>query len=201
MVKRDMLRSSWTRVLSKKQIIRDFSFGELNGKVSLLKILELTAPMRRVMDGDDVVLADTGYCWLQLALDGSHYWFTAMFDEQDRFIQLYVDVTGGNEALAEDPVFEDMYLDYVVYGSRVFELDRDELDEAYSLGEITKEQYERALADGEKMFRDLTQNTERIKAFFGERFEELKRDLEASDGAGSAGAGKSGIKSAEEKRT
>ncbi len=190
MVKRDMLRSSWTRVLSKKQIIQDFSFGELKGKISLLKILELTAPMRRVMDGDDVVLADTGYYWLQLALDGSHYWFTAMFDDRDRFIQLYVDVTGGNEAQAEDPVFEDMYLDYVVYGSRVFELDRDELDEAYSLGEITKEQYERALADGEKICRDLTQNTEKIKAFFAERFEDLKRDLEASDGAGASKAGK-----------
>ena len=38
MSRRDMERSAWTRVLAKKQIIRDFVCGEHRGKISLLKI-------------------------------------------------------------------------------------------------------------------------------------------------------------------
>ncbi len=178
MSERDMERSTWTRVLSKKQIIRDFALGERRGKISLLKILALTEPMMRSYEGREIVLADAGYCWLQLALDRSHAWFTVMFDEQGRLIQIYVDVTDGNRALIANPRFEDMYLDYVVHGARVYELDRDELDRAFSAGLISRAQYERALAEGEKLFRDLVEHREEIKAFFSARFRELLPELE-----------------------
>lgn len=173
-----MERSAWTRVLSKKQIIRDFALGERRGKISLLKILALTEPMMRSYEGREIVLADAGYCWLQLALDRSHAWFTVMFDEQGRLIQIYVDVTDGNRALIANPRFEDMYLDYVVQGARVYELDRDELDLAFSAGRISRAQYETALAEGEKIRRDLTANAEAIQAFFRAQFELLRRELE-----------------------
>ena len=113
MSKKDMLRSAWTRVRSKKQIIREFACGEHKGKISLLKILELSGPFVRRYENREIVLADAGYYWLQLAEDRSHAWFTVMFDDQGRFIEIYVDVTDGNDALAENPTFDDMYLDYV----------------------------------------------------------------------------------------
>ena len=120
MSKRDMSRSAWTRVLSKKQIIRGFSRGDRVGKISLMKILALSAPLIRSYEGRDCVLADAGYYWLQLAMHASHAWFTVMFDERGELVQIYVDVTDGNDALIDDPCFEDMYLDYVVHGGRVY---------------------------------------------------------------------------------
>ena len=179
MSERDMERSAWTRVLSKKQIIRDFALGERRGKISLLKILALTEPMMRSYEGREIVLADAGYCWLQLALDRSHAWFTVMFDEQGRLIQIYVDVTDGNRALIANPRFEDMYLDYVVHGARVYELDRDELEEAYRSGAITEIQYETALTAGERIYRELEQNREEIQTFFKSQFRTLRAELEA----------------------
>ena len=107
---RDMARSAWTRIRSKQQIIRDFAWGEYLGKVSLLKILDITAPLIRSYEGHEVLLADTGYYWLQLAIHGSHAWFTVMFDARGKLIQIYVDVTDGNDALKDNPTFSDLYL-------------------------------------------------------------------------------------------
>ena len=178
MPEKDMLRSTWTRVLSKRQVIRDFIRGEDQGKISLLKILEISGQLKRSYEDREVVLADAGYYWLQLAMDRSHAWFTVMFDDQGRFIEIYVDVTDGNDALAENPTFDDMYLDYVVADGKVYELDRDELEEAYASGAVTKEQYETALAEGEKIRKNLTENTEQAIAFFTEQYEILKHELE-----------------------
>ena len=178
MSRRDMERSAWTRVLAKKQIIRDFVCGEHRGKISLLKILKISEPFRRSYDGRPVVLADAGFFWLQLALDGERAWFTVMFDETGKLLQIYADVTDGNEALSDNPTFEDMYLDYVVHEGSVYELDRDELEEAYAAGRISKEQYGKSLAAGARIYQKLTEDREAIEAFFAEQFEKLRPELE-----------------------
>ena len=179
MSRRDMQRSAWTRVLSKKQIIRDFRCSEGQGKISLLKILRVSEPFVRGCGGRAVVLADAGYFWLQLALDGAHAWYTVMFDDLGRFLQIYVDVTDGNEASTENPSFEDLYLDFVVAEGRVFELDRDELEEAFSSSKLSREQYETALAEGERLRRLLTGHTEELRRFFSEQFVRLLPELDA----------------------
>ena len=181
MPEKDMLRSTWTRVLSKRQVIRDFIRGEDQGKISLLKILEISGQLKRSYEDREVVLADAGYYWLQLAMDRSHAWFTVMFDDQGRLVEIYVDVTDGNDALKDNPTFEDMYLDYVVADGKIHELDRDELEEAFSSGVITKIQYETALAEGAKIRQDLTEHTERITAFFTEQFGKLKQELDEQE--------------------
>ena len=175
---RDMERSAWTRIRAKRQIIRDFAFENYIGKISQLKILEISEPLKRSYDGQEVLLADVGYSWLQLAIHRSHAWFTVMFDETGKLIQIYVDVTDGNDALKPNPTFSDLYLDYVVHGSQVYELDRDEVEEAYRSGAITEIQYETALTAGERIYRELKQNREQIQAFFSSQFESLRVELE-----------------------
>ena len=103
-----------------------------------------------------------------------------MFDDLGRFLQIYVDVTDGNEASTENPSFEDLYLDFVVAEGRVFELDRDELEEAFSSSKISREQYETALAEGERLRRLLTGHTEELQRFFSEQFVRLLPELEQS---------------------
>ena len=103
MSKKDMLRSTWTRVTSKKQIIRDYTCGECRGKVSLLKILEINGALKRTYNNREIVLADVGYYWLQLAFDGSHAWYTVMFDPRKRLVQIYIDVTDGNHTSCDNP--------------------------------------------------------------------------------------------------
>lgn len=178
MTGKDMERSTWTRVTEKKQIIRDFACRGHRGKISLLRIDAVTAPMLRTYEGRDIVLADAGYYWLQLAIEGGFFWFTAMFGPDGRFIQVYADVTDGNRTDKDDPDFDDLYLDYVLYGGRVYELDRDELEEALASGDVTPEQYGTAVREGERVRRDMAENAGKIEAFFTDRFAELKEELE-----------------------
>lgn len=130
MVTKDMARSEWTRIRSKKQIILPCSVDGRQGKISLMKLLDVMDPFSRVYNGREIVLADNGYYWLQLAMENDHAWFTVMFDDQGKLLQIYVDITNGNHTEQDDPTFEDLFLDYVVYGDDVYELDRNELDEA-----------------------------------------------------------------------
>ena len=178
MAVKDMNRSNWSRVRSKQQLIRTFTRGDQRGKISLLKITEITEPLILHNGERELVLADVGYYWLQLAVDQARAWFTAMFDDQGRFLELYVDVTDGNDALQENPIFDDMYLDYVVSSQTVIELDRNELEDAFAAGVISQAQYENALTAGAVIYQDLTTNHEQIKAFFADQFAVLRAELE-----------------------
>ena len=93
---------------------------------------EVTGPLTVHYHSRDVLIADAGYSWFQAAVPGARWWLTAMFDECDRLIQIYFDITGGSRFDdPENPTFEDMYLDIVVSADGSIEVvDRDELDEA-----------------------------------------------------------------------
>lgn len=60
----------------------------------------------------------------------------------------------------------------------MYELDRDELEEAFSGKMITKEQYEAALSEGTRIETELRSNLDRITTFFNELFEQLLAELE-----------------------
>ena len=178
--KKDMARADWTRILAKRQIIRDFAHEGMTGKISLMKIEEISEPLTRRYEGEEIVLFGKGFYWLQLAVEKAHAWYTVMYDEAGQLVQIYVDITDGNDTRREIPVFEDMYLDYVLHGDKVYELDRDELDAAYSSGDVTRRQYETALAEGEKVRSCLTAHPERVRAFFAEQFNALRKELDVT---------------------
>ena len=173
MAEKDMLRSEWTRVRRKRQIILPFSCPCGHGKISLLKMLDVSTPFSRVYGGKEIILADRGYYWLQLALEGSQAWFTVMFDDRERFLQIYVDVTDGNETDKADPTFRDMYLDFVLYDGNLYELDRDELDAALSSGAITPEQYRKTVRAGLCIKDYLSENLESLPKYFTDKLQEL----------------------------
>ena len=171
-----MRRDEWSRILKKKVIIKEFAYGNVKGKVSLLKILKVSEPLWVGYGTQKVKIADENHSWVQIALENGYFWITAMFDEQDQPFEIYIDMTDGNHTQVENPYFEDMYLDYAISGDMVLELDRDELDEAFREGNITKEQYERTLSEGEKLFVYLKNHTAEVKEFIKKKFLELKND-------------------------
>lgn len=175
---KDMKRTDWKRVLERKTAIENFSHGGYTGKISILKIEKVNAPLTIDYGVKKIRIADDGYSWVQLALENRYFWFTAMFDESDRLVEIYVDLTDGNRTDTENPCFEDMYLDYVIFDGAVLELDRDELDEAYENGAVSKVQYERTLSEGKKIEEYLRSHTAELERFLTERQAELKNRLE-----------------------
>ena len=168
-----MKRDEWSRVLEKEVVIQDISCGGCDGKAALLKIRRVSAPLF-VSYGDlSMKIADDNYSWLQIALEDQYFWITAMFDEKEELLSIYIDMTDGNQVDCDDPCFVDMYLDYVVLDDMVLELDRDELEDARSNGEITQVQFERTLSEGEKLFSNLKSSRQALQAFVRGKFLEL----------------------------
>jgi len=172
---RDMRRSDWHRILERRYTVRPCRFQDMEGVISLLEINKVTNPLTVHYESGDVLIADNGYSWVQLALKDQFFWATAMYDEQGRFLEIYFDITGGNTFEdMENPKFQDMYLDIVLLSDgRIHVLDRDELDEAWMNQKITEEQYQKAIADCDKLYAFLLENKEEFVKFCTEWREKL----------------------------
>lgn len=175
---RDMRRSDWHRILERRYTVSPCSFQGMEGVVSLLEIQKVTYPLTVRYESGDVLIADAGYSWLQVAFKEQFFWATVMFDAKGEFMQGYFDITGGNTFEdMENPKFQDMYLDLVLLNNGGIQvLDRDELDEALEKKEITEEQYQQTVTEGEKLYRFLQENKEELVKFCIEWREKLLRE-------------------------
>lgn len=100
-----------------------------------------------------VPVAGKGMCWLTLIPDGKKHSITAMFTEDGKVSAWYIDVID-SVIIDEDGVlaFMDLYLDVMLTTSGDLVVDdENELEAAYQSGELTKEQYESALLEGQKI--------------------------------------------------
>ena len=175
-------RDDWSRVLEKEVILQNFEWKKKRGKISLLKILKVSSPQSIDYGTDRVKIVDVGFTWVQIALEGEYYWITSMFDEKDRLVEIYIDMTDGNVTDADAPYFADLYLDYVVHvqNDSVMELDRDELTEAYQNGTVSREQYERTLLEGRKLYRYLQENRQELEDLLIREQKRLKKESSLS---------------------
>lgn len=170
-------RDDWHRILEKEILTEDFSRDGISGKISLLYIKEVSEPLAIDYESSSVKIVEKGYTWVQIAPEGQYYWITSMFDEKDRLLEIYIDMTDGNVTDTADPWFADLYLDYVVHiqTDTVLELDRDELDAAYRSGAISRQQYIRTLEEGRSVFRYLTENRGELETLLKQEQARLKR--------------------------
>ena len=129
--RRDMHRTGWHRCLEKEYTDSVCEFRGKKARVSLSVLKKLTAPLWVPDRGGRVLIADTDYSWLQLAVDGEYFYMTSMFDPEGNLLQLYFDITNGTIwENPENPQFDDMYLDVVLSADGyVAVLDEDELED------------------------------------------------------------------------
>ena len=175
MQRKDMRRTDWKRILKRDDVAECCTYQGIEGIASLILIQPLT-----VRNGDhDVTIVDKGISWLQIALRNQYVWITAMFDPQDRLLQIYFDITNGNclEPM-ENPTFEDLYLDIVMEpDGSLYVLDRDELDAALQSGDITVKQHQKAIEEGDRLYAYLEEHGLEVAAFCCEQMIKLKGQI------------------------
>lgn len=104
-----------------------------------------------------VPVCGAGMTWLQLIPDGAYHMLTVKYRRNGRVAVWYADVIDHTE-FDEDGVaaFVDAYLDVIFSPQGDVKIDdRDELDAALAAGELTQEQYQRTLQEGERIQRVL----------------------------------------------
>ena len=171
---KDMRRTNWPRVLRKSYIAQDFEHNGVRGQMSLSVLRELTAPLTVTYPFGNVLIADTDYHWLQIALEDQYFWITAMYDREGKLVNLYFDITAGNRFDdPENPCFRDMYLDIVASGDHLIIVDQEELDEALEAGDITQEEYTHAKTACAELYGYLCENLEKVIGWCGQAHQNL----------------------------
>lgn len=125
------------------------------------------ACMIRLTDGEkccwhmpkagEIPVCGAGMTWLQLIPDGARHVLTAKFRRSGKIAVWYADVIDRVEFDADGvAAFVDAYLDVIFSPQGDVKIDdRDELEAAYAAGELTAEQYQHVLAEGERICRTL----------------------------------------------
>ena len=158
--------------MTKKRLIRDAKWGfqyfpyyqlridndMFHGWVALNELTEGEKIYWSIFKkAGSVPVAGKGMCWLTLIPDGKKRSITAMFTEEGNVSAWYVDVIDSVK-IDEDGViaFMDQYLDVMLttFGDVIVD-DRDELDVAYQKGELSKQQYEDALSEGQRIIDEM----------------------------------------------
>lgn len=165
-----MLKKRFANASSNKDITsREFKYvlrkdKNFNGYISLLKINSVSKICTVPRDGreDDCIL-DNGYVWLQFYPLDRNYAINAIYDNNLKIVEWYFDIINGTSIENDIPFIEDLYLDVVVTNRfEVIVLDEDELEEAFDIKKITKEQFNMAVKTGKYLI-DKYSNKEEVE--------------------------------------
>lgn len=145
-----------------------------HGIICLIRLDDGKYKYREMPSAGKTAVAGAGMTWMELIPDGKKRVITVKYlpdgthdherknypfdvNQQYQPSICYVDVTDGFE-YDEDGVIKyiDKYLDVIFSPEGDIKVDdRDELDEAYSSGELTLEQYNEAVAEGNMILKEL----------------------------------------------
>lgn len=172
--------------MKRKRLDRDKNWGfqhfpyyqtrvDVEGFRGLVSLIELADGEYYYWDfpkAGKVAVCGKGMRWLQMVPEDRNHMITVKYLPEGKVLQgkklpnavsvWYVDMIEGVE-YDEDGVaiFVDKYLDVIFTPQGDVKIDdRDELDAAYMSGELTKTQYENALAEGELVIQELCGDVE-----------------------------------------
>ncbi len=176
MYKCRLVYDEWKSMKKKTRKGRQVHSSSFEGYVGLLTIEEVSKPQIWKYRDHSIKVLDNGYKWLSILPKEEHYCITVMMNEQYEVQVTYIDMIDEQGIDADGvPYFWDCYLDLIVYpDGNVIEDDRDELDEAFSKGEITKAQYNMAILTAEKLQKGLLKDYRDYLSFVKERLDEIK---------------------------
>ena len=173
--RKHMNRSNWKRLVRSRFFKKNSSFFDKNCIVGLLILDEVTEALTLDNNLGKYTVADNGYKWLQIAVENENYWITAMFDNNDNLVQMYSDVTDGN-VLGDNPYFDDLFVDVVLFNDEVFMIDQDDLINAYREGVISTLQYNKAKVVSLRLFDFVKDNKNEIIDYCYKMVNELREE-------------------------
>lgn len=168
-------KPNWKRALKRKDVYMEINENSLKGEAFLIFIEKVKEVCYKKYDDTKVKIVDDGYYWLQLALKNENYWITAMFDNNKKVVQYYIDVTDKNVILKNGKsYFYDLFLDIIMLeNGKIYLVDEDELQQALQEEIITKKQYNLAYETANKIKEKLQKNKEELEKICKKYFEFL----------------------------
>ena len=159
---------------SKEKII-----GKSTGVVSIIKFGDIKKPLEVHYNFKDATIINSNYTWIQVAIKDSNFWVKAMFDENNKLIEIYIDVV--RNIYFDDitnPTYEDLFLDVIIPNKgHIYQMDDVELMKAYREGIIKEDEYKLSKIVCHNLIKYLNENLQEFLTFINNLKKELEKDL------------------------
>lgn len=166
----------WNRSILKKKM---YQGEDENLRMGLICIEKVKEPQSWNAFGTKITVADDGYKWLIVFPVDENYVITMYLNRQNKPVIWYIDICDGN-GTDDDGVYfyNDMFLDLIVSTTKaVDELDRDEMEQAYSEGLITDNQMDRANKTAERLMNRIQSSPDWINDFCMSAFSKIQKRI------------------------
>ncbi len=140
----------WELVVIKKE--KDNYF------LGIKKINKTTNPFVLNIFGKEVTHIDDGYYIVEFTPLDRFYNARVYLDKEKNVINYYFDISRGNGGEDNIPYYDDLYLDVIYYpkdNEVVEEVDEDELINALNKGKITKEEFDLAKNESQRLIEEI----------------------------------------------
>lgn len=153
-------KSDWIRISKSKSKLEKINTDGVEVYIYGIYIEKANKKFEIEQNGNEYVILDDGYTWLQILPLNKHYAITVVFDKNKNLIQWYIDITNMNAIDDEKrPFFDDLYLDIIISKDGDITLkDENELSEALNNNDITSEQYKMAYKEARLFMDKIKQN-------------------------------------------
>ena len=147
-----------------------------NGDIYYYNFIKVNNP---IIVSNGKCIMDNNYKWIEFYDYSSQIKLTAIYDENSEIVEWYFDIAreiGKDDGI---PYEDDLYLDVLVTSNgEITLLDEDELKEAYSKREMTKEEYKNAYKQSEQLMNKLKNNKDKLKEFTEKYLKEMLKESE-----------------------
>ena len=151
-----MLKKKWLdrKEVNNRILKQRFNFIErrddnFNGYIGLVHLDKVYKTLVGNVCGKDRELLKNGHTWLEWIEKDKNYCVIAIFNENNKLIEWYIDIILSQGLDNGIPCYDDLYLDVVAFpDGNVIYMDEDELLDSLNNGTITKENYDLAYKTG-----------------------------------------------------
>lgn len=141
-----------------KYNLKVFVSDEKDYYVAVKELIDIEAPF---ILSNGLLLMDSGYFIVEVIPKHENYAMRVFFNEKKELVEHYFDISLGNGIDEETklPYYDDAFLDVTITNGKIEICDEDELDNAFSQGEITEETYSFVKKIAEKLIKEINVNT------------------------------------------
>ena len=135
----------WRRIIDREYTEVKVNNNKFKGIIGLVTMKKVREPLEVSVVGQNIVVANDNYQWLQILPEKKRYSITVMLDDKGNPLEYYFDINIKNVTQKGNARTIDLCLDVLALPSGAYELvDEDDLLRALNQGQITKKQFHEA---------------------------------------------------------
>lgn len=135
----------WRRIIDREYTEVKVNNNKFKGIIGLVTMNKVREPLEVSVVGQNIIVADDNYQWLQILPEKKRYSITVMLDDKGNPLEYYFDINIKNVTQKGNARTIDLCLDVLVLPNGEYELvDQDDLERALESGQITRKQYHEA---------------------------------------------------------